>query len=131
MVSVDVIKKNNGIILDKAQVTVKTTYTNYNKCDSDGVSLEVKPTNNVPTETTTQPANDNDDFTVNKNADNITIDEYNTMKSLGTLITVIDKNGSDITDIVAISYPISPTDTANIIVKHNGKEKKVTIKIVS
>lgn len=121
----------NGIILDKAQITVKTTYTNYNGCDSDGVSIEVKPTNNVPTETTTQPANNNDDFTVNKNADNITIDEYTTMRSLGTLITVIDKNGNDITDIVAISYPISPTDTANIIVKHNGKEKKVTIKIVS
>ena len=121
----------NGIILDKAQIMVKTTYTNYNGCDSDGVSIEVKPTNNVPTETTTQPANNNDDFTVNKNADNITIDEYTTMRSLGTLITVIDKNGNDITDIVAISYPTSPTDTANIIVKHNGKEKKVTIKIVS
>ena len=121
----------NGIILDKAQIMVKTTYTNYNGCDSDGVSIEVKPTNNVPTETTTQPANNNDDFTVNKNADNITIDEYTTMRSLGTLITVIDKNGIDITDIVAISYPTSPTDTANIIVKHNGKEKKVTIKIVS
>ena len=33
----------NGIIEEQAEITVKTTYTNYSLCESDGVSIKIEP----------------------------------------------------------------------------------------
>lgn len=121
----------NGVLIDKAQVTIKSTYTNYNGCDSAGVSIEVKPnktTNTTPNTETTKPSNDNSDFEVRVNGSStMTKSDYDALKSSNTLLTVVDKNGNTITDYAA-SYD-EQTDKVIITIKHNGKEKNVTINI--
>ena len=121
----------NGVLIDKAQVTIKSTYTNYNGCDSAGVSIEVKPnktTNTTPNTEATKPSNDNSDFEVRVNGSStMTKSDYDTLKSSNTLLTVVDKNGNTITDYAA-SYDEQP-DKIIITIKHNGKEKNVTINI--
>lgn len=123
----------NGIILDKAEITVKTTYTNYNGCDSEGVSIEVKPSNNIP-ETTTKPItpSENNDFEIRINGSNsMTESDYRTLKNSGTLITVVDKDGKTIpNDNVAIEY-IEDSNQIIINVKYQGKTKSKTINIVN
>ena len=123
----------NGIILDKAEITVKTTYTNYNGCDSEGVSIEVKPSNNIP-ETTTKPItpSENNDFEIRINGSNsMTESDYRTLKNSGTLITVVDKDGKTIpNDNVAIEY-IEDSKQIIINVKYQGKTKSKSINIVN
>ena len=123
----------NGIILDKAEITVKTTYTNYNGCDSDGVSIEVKPSNNIP-ETTTKPItpSENNDFEIRINGSNsMTESDYRTLKNSGTLITVVDKDGKTVpNDNVAIEY-IEDSKQIIINVKYQGKTKSKSINIVN
>lgn len=123
----------NGIILDKAEITVKTTYTNYNGCDSEGVSIEVKPSNNIP-ETTTKPItpSENNDFEIRINGSNsMTESDYRTLKNSGTLITIVDKDGKTIpNDNVAIEY-IEDSNQIIINVKYQGKTKSKTINIVN
>ena len=123
----------NGIILDKAEITVKTTYTNYNGCDSEGVSIEVKPSNNIP-ETTTKPItpSENNDFEIRINGSNsMTESDYRTLKNSGTLITVVDKDGKTVpNDNVAIEY-IEDSKQIIINVKYQGKTKSKSINIVN
>ena len=57
----------------------------------------------------------------------MTKSDYDTLKSSNTLLTVVDKNGNTITDYAA-SYDEQP-DKIIITIKHNGKEKNVTINI--
>lgn len=122
----------NGIILDKAEITVKTTYTNYNGCDSDGVSIEVKPTSTNP-EPTTKPTTtpDNVDFEVRIERSSLTLDEYNTMHDSNTLTSIVkvfDKNNNDITDSVSISYNKNGNEIV-FTIKYQGKTQTKSLNI--
>ena len=118
----------NGIILDKTEITVKSTYTNYNLCDSSGISITVTSTN---TTTTTKPIDTNDnDFEIIINANSeMTLDEFNNLYNSGTLVTVISNN-IDVTNKSTITVDKSKTPKYIIKVKYNNKEKQKIINIV-
>lgn len=120
----------NGIIIDKAEITVKSTYTNYNGCDSSGVSIEVKPTKQ-----TTEPITptESNDFTITALKQSITREEYDTMKNSNTLSSLIQIQDKDDNNI--ISEVEGPNFTLNgneliCTVKYQGKTKTVKINVV-
>ena len=121
----------NGIILDKAEITVKSTYTNYNGCDSSGVNIEVKPTKQT-TEPITTPTESNV-FTITALKQSITREEYDTMKNSNTLSSLIQVQDKDDNNI--ISEVEGPNFTLNgneltCTVKYQGKTKTVKINVV-
>lgn len=121
----------NGIILDKAEITIKSTYTNYNGCDSSGVNIEVKPTKQT-TEPITTPTESNV-FTITALKQSITREEYDTMKNSNTLSSLIQVQDKDDNNI--ISEVEGPNFTLNgneltCTVKYQGKTKTVKINVV-
>ena len=121
-----------GIILDEAEITVKSTYTNYNVCDSDGIKITVKPTTTTTKKLTTEP-NDNDNtFNVELHLTNNegTAEEIKTMYRTGTLVTVTHK-GTDITSIANIS--LDETDPTKYIIEvvYKGNKKKIPVNIIN
>ena len=122
----------NGIIADNAEITVKSTYTIYKACDSDGVSIMIAPMETtLPTlpnidENTTQNPSNNFTFTIN-GPDVMSIDEFNSLKNSGTLVTVMS-NGTDVTGLSQINTDCDDS-ACIVIVKYNGLEKKRTVNI--
>ena len=58
----------------------------------------------------------------------MTLDDYNSLFNAGTLITVLDKNGNDITNQATITNTCNETSTTcSIKVRYNGIEKTETI----
>ena len=58
----------------------------------------------------------------------MTLNEYNSLFNAGTLVTVLDKNGNDITNQATITNTCTESSTTcSIKVKYNGIEKTETI----
>ena len=113
-------------ITDKAKVTVKSTYTNYDSCDSTGITITV----DAP-KTTTIVTSDNDfDIVINASS-KMTKDEFNTLYNSGTLITVLDKNSADITANSKIVVDTTNPNLYTIKVTYNNIEKLKTITITN
>lgn len=123
----------NGIIEENAIITVKSTYTNYSVCESTGVDVTITsstiPTNPaIPnTNTTTQnPQSNNFTFTIN-GSNPMTIDEFNSLKNAGTLVTVMN-NGTDVTSQSTITTDCD--DTACVVkVRYKTQEKQRTVNL--
>ncbi len=110
-----------GLITANAEITIKSTYTNYKACESTGTSILITPTGTTPPSTTT-------DFTIKLTQKEMTLNEYNSLLNAGTLVRVLDKNGNDITNQATITKNCSESSTTcSIKVKYNGIEKTETI----
>lgn len=129
----------NGIITKDTQITVKSTYTIYKACDSDGISITVSPNNiDIPSTDDNNSNNDSDinnntttnkNFTITINGNEpMTIDEFNSLKNAGTLVTVIS-NGEDVTEKSIINAGDCDETSCIVTVKYNGVEKTKTITI--
>lgn len=118
----------NGIITNTTEIIVKTTYTNYKACESTGTSIMITPTGTTSptTPSTTTPSTD---FEIKVNgSEPMSFDEYNSLLTSGTLITVIS-NGNDVTSKSNIDQDNCTSSTCTIKVKYNGIEKTKTISI--
>ena len=114
----------SGIITSSTNITVKSTYTNYKACESTGTSIVATP---IGTTSPTTPSTTTD-FTIRLTKKEMTLDEYNSLFNAGTLITVLDKNGNDITNQATITNTCNETSTTcSIKVRYNGIEKTETI----
>ena len=118
----------NESITKEVNVTVKSTYTNYNACDSSGISVKVKPVikEKETTTTTTKVIKNNDkndnkeeisnDFEIIINAnDNISKDEFYSQYNSGTIVTILDKNNKDVTENATIT--LDDSNPTNYIIK--------------
>lgn len=114
----------SGLITSNSNVLVKSTYTNYKACESTGSSIIVTP---IGTTSPTTPSTTTD-FTIKLTQKEMTFEEYNSLYNAGTLITVLDKNGNDITNQTTITNTCNETSTTcSVKVKYNGIEKTETI----
>lgn len=114
----------SGLITSNSNITVKSTYTNYKACESTGTSIIVTP---IGTTSPTTPSTTTD-FTIKLTQKEMTFEEYNSLYNAGTLITVLDKNGNDITNQTTITNTCNETSTTcSVKVKYNGIEKTETI----
>lgn len=113
-----------GLITNNTNITVKSTYTNYKACESTGTSIVATP---IGTTSPTTPSTTTD-FTIRLTKKEMTLDEYNSLFNAGTLVTVLDKNGNDITRQATITNTCTESSTTcSIKVKYNGIEKNETI----
>ena len=114
----------SGLITSNSNVLVKSTYTNYKACESTGTSIIVTP---IGTTSPTTPSTTTD-FTIKLTQKEMTFEEYNSLYNAGTLITVLDKNGNDITNQTTITNTCNESSTTcSVKVKYNGIEKTETI----
>ncbi len=115
----------SGFITNNSNITIKSTYTNYKACESTGTSIT------VTTAGTTSPTTPSTtDFTIKLTQKEMSYDEYNSLFNSGTLVTVLDKNGNDITNQTTIAKDTTcntTSPTCSIKVKYNGVEKTETI----
>ena len=126
----------NGIISSDTEFTVKSSYSKYALCESEGVKIVAKPfvltptvpenTTNEPT-TTIAPSNTNN-FTFNVNISSpAKLDDIKNMHNSGTLITVLN-NGIDVTKESTINLECD--NIACVVnVKYKNQQKQRTINI--
>lgn len=120
----------NGVITSTTEIVVKSTYTNYKACESTGTSIMVTPmgTNQPSTpEETTTPNTTNLTIVVN-GEEPMSFDEYNSLLTSGTLITVM-YNGKDVTKDSSINQENCTSTSCTLNIKYNNIEKTKTIRI--
>lgn len=122
----------NGVITSTTEIVVKSTYTNYKACESTGTSIMVTPmgTNQPSTPETTSPTTpDTNNITIKVNGNEpMSFDEYNSLLTSGTLITVMN-NGKDVTKESSIDQENCTSTSCTLKIKYNDIEKTKTIKI--
>ena len=126
----------NGIIENETEITVKATYTNYNLCESDGISIKIEPT-------ILSPILPEEDDLIEDDLDNIiftftitdektmTRDKLLSLNTSNTLVTVKDTKGNNVTDKSEINIENLTDKSCIISVKYNGKVQKKTINFVN
>lgn len=138
-----------GTLPENTEVTIKSTYSSYTACESDGVTIKVttnnSSTNTEDVETTTPDTGNNNqssdkDFIVDFSEDrNMTKAKFNSIQnSLIKYIKVTDtKTNEDITNVCNVTYQCEDEDCAadefkaTLFIKCTGysNSKNITLRI--
>lgn len=127
----------NGIITETSEVIIKTTYTNYSACESDGESLVITPAPiTPPTDITTEPTTEKTTTPTNNNVLEVklliteaekTRSTIESLNSSGNLYNAT-YNGKPVNTTSELDCDTDP-GYCNLYVSYNNLNKSIKIKL--